>query len=257
MITNQTILEIAMAQSGIDCGCNKEDFLKSSHVVVPSVSHPNHRKYLRLPFFCNLVSYGNNVVASVAPEFKDTAEQYINAYGVPHCFETPNLHVLQDALQPYDKKLCFMAEYFLPDVTRILPLPCSFDLRLLSPADFSELYLPQWGNALCRERKELDILGVGAYEQDRLVGLAACSADCETMWQIGVDVLPEYRRAGIAAALVSRLTLEILKRGKVPFYCAAWSNIKSVRTAIKCGFRPTWVELTAVDSAIVERFNTR
>ena len=63
------------------------------------------------------------------------------------------------------------------------------------------------------------------------------------MWQIGVDVLPEYRRKGIAAALTSRLALEILKRGKVPFYSAAWCNVASVRNAIKCGFRPAWVEL--------------
>ena len=39
---------------------------------------------------------------------------------------------------------------------------------------------------------------------DKLVGLAACSADCDNMWQIGVDVLPEYRRMGIASSLDSR-----------------------------------------------------
>ena len=50
---------------------------------------------------------------------------------------------------------------------------------------------------------------------------------------------------GIASAVTSRLGLEILALGKVPFYCAAWSNIKSVRNAIKSGFRPAWVELTA------------
>lgn len=66
---------------------------------------------------------------------------------------------------------------------------------------------------------------------------------CETMYQIGVDVLPEYRRKGIAASLTSRLAMEILKLGKAPFYCAAWSNLPSVRNAIKCGFRPAWVEL--------------
>ena len=65
------------------------------------------------------------------------------------------------------------------------------------------------------------------------------------MWQIGIDVLPDYRRRGIAASLTSRLALEIFQRGKVPFYCAAWSNIASVRNAIRCGFRPAWAELTA------------
>ena len=77
------------------------------------------------------------------------------------------------------------------------------------------------------------------------MGLAGSSADCATMWLIGVDVLPAYRRQGIAAALTSRLALEILERGKVPFYCAAWANLKSVRYAIRCGFEPAWVEIDA------------
>ncbi len=67
--------------------------------------------------------------------------------------------------------------------------------------------------------------------------------------------LPEYRRQGIAAALTSRLALEIISIGKVPFYCAAWSNIKSVRNAIKCGFRPAWVEMTAKQKEVVEKMN--
>ena len=82
-----------------------------------------------------------------------------------------------------------------------------------------------------------------------------CSADCDTMWQIGVDVLPEYRRQGIASAVTSRLAVEILNRGKVPFYCAAWSNVKSVRNAIKCGFRPAWVELTVKSKEFVDNMN--
>lgn len=117
------------------------------------------------------------------------------------------------------------------------------------------MYLPQWSNALCEKRKNLDVLGVGAYEDGKLVGLAGCSADCDTMYQIGVDVLPEYRRKGIASALTSRLALETLALNKVPFYCAAWCNIKSVRNAMRCGFRPAWVEMTAKDAEFVERMN--
>lgn len=75
------------------------------------------------------------------------------------------------------------------------------------------------------------------------------------MFQIGIDVAEKYRRKGIASALTSRLALEILALGKVPFYCAAWSNIKSVRNAIKAGFRPAWVELTARDCEFIDKLN--
>jgi predicted GNAT family acetyltransferase len=77
------------------------------------------------------------------------------------------------------------------------------------------------------------------------------------MYQIGVDVLPEYRRQGIAAAVTSRLALEVLRLGKVPFYSTAWCNLKSVRNAIKCGFRPAWVEVTARETAFVNKMNEK
>ena len=70
-----------------------------------------------------------------------------------------------------------------------------------------------------------------------------------------VATAPEYRRRGIASALTSRLAIEILERGKVPFYCAAWSNVRSVRNAIRSGFRPAWVEMTAKPSAFVDEMN--
>ncbi|MBE6758807.1 MAG: GNAT family N-acetyltransferase [Ruminococcaceae bacterium] len=253
--TNKDILRVAMTQSAVDTGCAPEDFLRSDNVVVLSRPHPDARKYLKLPHSCDLASYGSNVVAAVSPETKDIVADYIGRFSVAHCFETPNLHVLEDALRPLGLRICFMAEYFLPDVNALTPLACPYEMKILGREDFADLYTEQWSNALCAHRAELDVLGVGACDGDRLVGLAACSADCDTMWQIGIDVLPEYRRRGIAAALTSQLALEILERGKVPFYCAAWSNIPSVRNAIRSGFRPAWVQMTAKSAEFVDGMN--
>lgn len=254
-MTNQEILKIAMAQSARDLCADASDFEKSENVVVLSSESEEARKYLKLPFSCQLVSYGNNVVASVSHEFREITEHYINKYPVEHLFETPNLHVLNVALMAKGQKICFMAEYFLPDVNALHPLDSAYELRVLTQDDFANLYLPEWSNALCESRKQLDVLGVGAYDNGKLVGLAGCSADCDTMWQIGIDVLPEYRRRGIASALTSRLAVEILERGKIPFYCAAWCNVKSVRNAIKSGFRPAWVEMTAKSCETVDEMN--
>lgn len=254
-MTNSELRAIALRQSAVDMNCAPEDFSRGVPVVVPSAAHPRARRYLTLPFFCNLVSYGENVVASAAPEFADSARRYLERYPPAHCFETPNLNVLAQALRPFGMQLCFMAEYFLPDVGCLRPLTCAYELRLLQQEDLAPLYQPAWSNALCEARRALDVLGVGAYDDGRLIGLAGCSADCDDMWQIGIDVLPAYRRQGVAAALTSRLACEILQREKVPFYCAAWSNLGSVRNALKCGFRPAWVEVTAKPEAFVRSLN--
>ncbi len=254
-MTNKYILETAINQSAADANCSADDFKKNHNVIVESIKNPNARKYLQLPMACHLISYGTNIVASIDMQYKDIVEKYINKYPVVHCFETPNMHILNDEFKKHDMQICFMAEYFLPDINKIPEIECKYELRILDRSDFDDLYLPQWSNALCKERKHLDVLGVGAYKNNQLVGLAGCSADCDTMWQIGIDVLPEERHQGIAAALTSRLSTEIINRGKVPFYCCAWSNIISARNAIKSGFRPTWVEMTVKPTEYVEKMN--
>lgn len=198
--------------------------MKSINIVTLSQKHQKARCYLPLPLECDLVSYGNNIVAQVSERLMKPVTEYINAYEWYHCFETPNMDVLNEKLKPYNMKVCFMAEYFLPDVDCLKELHCDYEMKMLHSEEFTELYKEEWSNALCKERKEK-------------------------------DVLPEYRKKGIASALTSKLALEVLKLGKVPFYCAAWSNIKSVRNAIKCGFRPAWVELTARECEFVDKIN--
>lgn len=254
-MTNREIMEIAMRQSAEDIGCRAEDLKANENVICAFKLGKNARKYLKEPITCSFVSYGNNVVAAATNETFAVVSEYVGKFEFYHCFETPNMHWLNERLIEKGHKICFMAEYYLPDINRMPVLSCAYKTRILKQEDFGELYLPEWSNALCKDRKHLDVLGVGAYDGNTLVGLAACSADCKDMWQIGVDVLPKYRRQGIATALTSALTKEIINRHKVPFYCTAWSNIRSVRNAVKSGFVPAWVEMTAKPATIVDEMN--
>lgn len=121
-MTNQEILKIAMEQSAIDLNCNPADFMNQENKIVYSQVHPDARRYLELPFVCNLVSYGNNIVASVQKEYEDDVREYIEKYAIYRCFETPNLHVLNNAFQKYGMCICYMAEYFLPEVSLLKEL---------------------------------------------------------------------------------------------------------------------------------------
>ncbi len=255
MFTNEEIQRIAREQSATELNCHADDFLQPQAVITDFCLRKGARVYYKEPIACNFVSYGGNVVAAAKPEFKEIVTEYINRYEYYHLFETPNLHWLSEGLTDLGQKVCFMAYYFLPDVKRIKRLDCPYEIRLLYSDDFQDLYTKEWSNALCNDRKELDRLGVGAYDGEKLVGLAGCSADCENMWQIGVDVLPEYRKQGIASALTSNLAIEILELDKVPFYCCAWSNILSARNAIKSGFAPAWAEMTVKPADFVDKTN--
>ncbi len=252
---NHTILRIAMQQSAYDCNCAPEDFTAEKNSVHESIATDKARRYLELPHICNLVSYGTNIVASGQRDLLPEIERFINrSPDIEHCFETPGLYPLNKILAKAGARICFMADYFLPDIDAVFRYNnrCPYEIKVMEAPEFGGLYIPEWKNALCVDRKHLDRLGVGAFHKGKLIALAGCSADCDTMWQIGVDVLPEYRRQGIASALTNRLARETFERGFVPFYCAAWSNVKSVKNAVRSGFVPAWVEATAKSDAFIE-----
>ncbi len=254
-MTNQEMLKIAMEQSAEDIGCTYDDLASDRNVSVPFRMGKNAKKFMKEDSTCAFISYGKNIVAASIPELSELVSEYIARYKFYHCFEPPNMQWLNERLVQKGQKICFMCEYYLPDLNRLPERTCAYEMRVLEQSDFADLYRPEWSNALCEERKHLDVLGVGAYDGIKQVGFAACSADAELMWQIGVDVLAEYRQQGIASALTCRLTREILARDKVPFYCTAWSNVRSVGNAIKSGFVPTWVEMHVKPAARVDELN--
>ena len=88
-MTDGEILHIALEQSAIDCGCSASDFLSPANTVVVSRADPRARRYLELPFDCDLTCYGNGIVASVAGPLTEPVRGYIDRYPAEHCFETP------------------------------------------------------------------------------------------------------------------------------------------------------------------------
>jgi len=130
-------------------------------------------------------------------------------------------------------------------LTQIKPLdsPGGFTYEIIEQKDIPPLYqFEGFRNALGYDinHPRPDMLAVLAKKGGDIVGIAGASDDCAKMWQVGMDVLPEYRNNGIAAYLVNRLTLEIMKRGFVPYYGTASSNIASQRVAHRAGFYPAW-----------------
>ena len=115
-MNNQEIRAIAMKQSAFDLNCTAEDFTRGNPKVVLSASSEQARKYLELPFFCNLVSYGFNTVASVDPRIAEFIQGFLENRLAYRCFETPAIHLLTEEFSKYGKVICYMAQYFLPDV---------------------------------------------------------------------------------------------------------------------------------------------
>lgn len=244
MLKKNDILRIALEQSAYDCSCNAGDFTLNKHVII-GTPVSDSRKRCKKNTNGLLVSYGSNIVASVPDNCVEAVQEYINMFPMEYCFETPGLYLLNEKLEKMNLRAYFMSEYFLPDPDKLFQSTCPYQTDILCQEKFNHCYGSGfWTHALSEEDKSLDILCAGAYDGKSLIGLAGASADCETMWQLGVDVLPKYRQQGVASAIISLLAGNILKRGIVPFYAVVWSNIRSVRTAIHSGFFPAWIEIS-------------
>ena len=106
--------------------------------------------------------------------------------------------------------------------------------------------LAEWGRTL------LEHVALVAVEGETLVGFG----DMDRSGYLDrLYVHKDFQRRGIASALTGALAAETMARGKIPFYCCAWSNIRSARNAIRSGFRPAWVEMTVKPRAFVEEMN--
>ena len=103
-----------------------------------------------------------------------------------------------------------------------------------------------YGSCVRNDGRRKDSVAVVCTVDGTVAGVAGATDDCDSMWQIGIDVLPEFRRQGIASALVKRCAEEVFAEGKVPYYCSAWSNVLSRKTARAAGFYPAWVEIACV-----------
>lgn len=160
---NNAILRIAMEQSARDIRCAPSDFLCQRNVIVP----------FSLGTGCAEILSGAHRLhpGFVWKQYRGVGPGRVqrpggSVYGpvcLFHCFETPHMHWLNERLESMGQRICFMAEYYLPDMERLRALPCGYELRVLEQADFAGLYRPEWSNALCSDRKHL-----GCHRRGRL-----------------------------------------------------------------------------------------
>lgn len=114
----------------------------------------------------------------------------------------------------------------------------------------------RYSNALGFSERRPDVLVLAAYAVDGAddtegagipanadpVAMVGLSDDSPIMRQIGIDVLPAFRGAGIASALVRDAARLTLAEGYLPFYGTSPSHMLSQRVAMNAGLVPTWWE---------------
>ncbi len=249
-MTQKEMILIVKTQLSIDLNCQVEDFAKKGFVFCQGKDNPGRRPFKREESYLEMLTMGKGIIVSGTPDKISMAEQALKDKSRDEGFFQPFVkgHIL----------------YYLPDLEemrqsepgegvrdqkvsksmRKLEAIEGFTYRFVERNEISALYyLNEFENALIfdEHHERPDMLVMLCEKDGVIVGMAGAGADCEKMWQIGVDVLPPYRGYGLAAFLVNSLASEVLERGYIPYYGTTSSNIPSQRVAHRAGFSPAWM----------------
>jgi hypothetical protein len=225
-------LAIARKQLSIDMNCDAEDFARDGIIFCEAALNPGRRLFDRQSPFLEIATLGRSTVVSADREIMPGVKKALENKTRDDIFASPFI---------YGHSL-----NYVPDCTRIqkFRLPDGFDFHVKEGREIYELYATEgFENAIQYDvnHPRPDTLVTYATYNGMIIAMAGACIDSPLMWQIGIDVLPEFRNLGLAASLVSHLGIMIMERGVVPYYSTASSNIASQSVAYSSGFIPAWM----------------
>lgn len=204
--------------------CKVEDFQKAYPVFVAN----DDEAY---PFF-EICTMGASAIVSASGGLVAKLKKLLENKNRDEIFECPFV---------YGQSI-----FYIPDTKRLhrYPLDTEYNYELLQGEEIRKLKgISGFENSLTLDEKGIPSACIVfcAVKNSEVVALAGASKESDAMWEIGIDVVPEYRNRGLAVSLVSNLACTILEKGIVPFYCASTTNIGSQAVASRSGFVPCWV----------------
>lgn len=250
-LDKKSVIDIAKKQLAIDLGCEVEAFDRSTNTVLNYRELDGRRRFGDENSFIRLVSFGNGALISCDKKINVWCNKFFQNKRGTNCFEHHIMTTIDREIGKYNKRLNLVQEFYLPNINYKTKVSTDLRIKFFEKDDIKYLYKDKrFRNALVYDEKSIrpDILALVAYNQsDEIVAIAGAGEDCKSLWQVGVDVLPNYRNKGVGKYLVYTLSKEIIKRNIIPYYGTWASNIASRNIALECGYFPAWVEVYSID----------
>ena len=219
-------------QLAIDMNCSESDFHSCEIIVTEAAKNPGRNMFGDCDRMLSGCCFGGSAVFSVN-------------HDPSWIFEQKTLVALEEKLYLSGHNISDMYQYYVPD-PELPKTEEKFDIQWIEQDElkkYVDLSVAQ--DALGFDEGAPDILAVAAKDKGRIVGMAAASLDSPLFWQIGAQVLPEYREQGIATNLVGLLKDETLRRGAVPYFGSFSSHSVSQSVGYAAGFFPCWSKIVS------------
>lgn len=195
--------------------------------------------------FFEIITFGANAVIRADESILDWCSDNYMSVLACDIMDGDNLYMLDTKLRSFGKKLGGEHIGYLhlyPE--RAVEQPKDFSYRLFAGDEISALRssvdAKKFDNAFSPE-PDRDVLAIAAYDGDTIAAIAGSDDYLDSLWQIGIDTDPSYRKRGLAAYLVKKIACEIERNQKVAYYNTWSPNIASTKVALSTGFYPTWM----------------
>jgi GNAT superfamily N-acetyltransferase len=247
-------VETVRAVLAADCACSEVAFLKDGLVVTVAEDRAGRRRFPRPRKPLLMVTMGRGAVVTCHPDRVEWLASLLAQRSRDEIFAASTIAALTQAIVRDGQQLHGPTAKLVCSRETLRPAlpPTAVTITLLEGAAVFDLYrYAGFPHALAYrvDHPRPDVVAAVARHGGNVVGIAAASADCDRLWQIGVDVVPAARGAGIGRALVSGLTEAVFHHERIPYYSAALSNVPSLALATSIGYWPLWCELYVRDEA--------
>ncbi|MCR5747506.1 MAG: GNAT family N-acetyltransferase [Lachnospiraceae bacterium] len=197
------------------------------------------------PFF-RVIIYHGEMYMSADTKILEWCRKKYSLFKPEWFCKYENLRCVNVKLAEYGYEIQDTHVYFLPDRdAQTYEFEMPYKLKWFDRGDISRFKeRGSFKHALGYIPDCPDVIAVAAvYDNEEIAAMAGASSDSDMMWQIGIDVKPEYEHRGLAVYLVTMLKDRILELGKVPFYGTSESHTNSMDVAIRSGFIPSFTEV--------------
>lgn len=186
-----------------------------------------------MPGFMKIMTYRNCTIVCTSAELQSHIKSEMSPKNRDEIFEHP---LVYGETIHYIPNLDLISEPILPD---------QFSYELLCESTICKLSnLSGFENSVSMSESGCvsTQIALVARHNGKIIGIAGAGKTSDLLWEVGIDVDPNYRNANLGTNLVRKLTIEILKRGIVPFYSASITNLGSQMVASRSGYEPCWID---------------
>lgn len=236
---------IVRAQFRLDTNCSAEDEAARFININESKRAEGSRYFDDIdPFFRAIIYHGENYMCADKKILEWCREKY-SLYRPEWFCKFENLRELDKKLQEFGYAIKDTHVYGLPDPdAEAYDFEIPYELRWYDREDILQM---KEGNPFKHALMYIpgcpDVTAVAALDDGEPIAMAGASSDSDTMWQVGIDVLPGYEHKGLAVALVTMMKEKIMESGRVPFYGTSESHSNSLDVSIRSGFLPSFTEV--------------